>query len=97
MQPVLTDEFTASPGWGRLSTTAQRVLVAVLELSFRRDGGWAVDSTAREMSDWFGRELSTTPATILGVLRELEAAGYLCKGRSGAGSRFVVKAPVVER
>ena len=69
----------------------------MLELAFRRDAGWAVDSTPKEMSDWFGRELRTPPAAILAGLRELEAAGYLCRGRGGTGSRFIVKAPLVER
>lgn len=94
MQPALTAEFTASPEWNSLSTLAQGVLQGVLELAFRRDSGWAVESTPKEMSNWFGRELSTTPATILVVLRELEAAGLLCQGRSGSRSRFVVKAPI---
>ena len=97
LQPALTAEFTASAGWLGLSAPARGVLRGVLELAFRRDGGWSVDSTPKEMSQWFGRELSMPPATILEVLRELEGAGYLCKGRSAVGCRFVVRAPVEAR
>jgi hypothetical protein len=97
LQPELTSEFMESAEWGRLSADAQGVLRGVLQLAFRRDGDWSVESTPKEMSDWFGRELSRTPATIVAVLRELEAAGYLRKGRSSFGCRFVVKAPIVER
>jgi hypothetical protein len=97
VQPALTDEFTASAGWLGLSAPAQGVLRGVLELVFRRDGDWSVEGTAKDLSVWFGRELSTMPATILAGLRELEAAGYLCKGRSALGCRFIVKAPIVER
>lgn len=96
MQPSLTAEFVESEEWGALSESARGVLRGMLELAFRRPGGWAVDSTPKEMSQWFGRELGLPPAEILGGLKELEEAGHLSKGRMGTGTRYVVKAPVEE-
>lgn len=97
MQPELTHEFIASAEWDRLSEDAQGVLRGVLELAFRRDGAWSVEGTPKQMGEWFGRELGQPPARIQVVLRELEEAGYLCRGRGPLSSRFVVKAPVVSR
>ena len=97
MQPALTDSFTQSPEWQRLSAAAQGVLRGVLVLAIHRDGEWGVDGSARDMSDWFGRELGMAPGVILAGLRELEGAGYLRKGRRGMVNRFIVGAPLIER
>lgn len=96
MQPSLAESFTASPEWLRLSAPARGVLRGVLELAIHRDGEWSVDGTSKELSDWFGRELSMPPMKILAGLRELDEAGYLRKGRRGFGNRFVLTAPLVE-
>lgn len=96
MQPSLTAEFTESAAWGALSAPARGVLEGMLELAFRRAGGWAVDSSAKEMSQWFGRELGLPPADILAGLRELEAGGYLAKSSMGTVMRYVVKVPLEE-
>lgn len=94
MQPSLSPTFVGSAEWSRLSTAAQGVLQGLLELAIMRDGQWCVDGTPKELSDWFGRELSIAPARILVVLRELDEAGYLRKGRRGFTSRFVLAAPL---
>jgi hypothetical protein len=94
VQPTLSPTFVSSPGWSRLSPAAQGVLKGILELAIHRDGAWCVDGTPKELSDWFGRELSLAPAKILGVLRELDDAGYLRKGRRGVSSRFILSAPL---
>lgn len=96
MQPLLTEAFTESAAWGAMSESARGVLEGILELAFRRASGWAVDSSAKEMSQWFGAELGLPPADILGGLRELEASGYLTKTSIGIGTRYVVRAPLEE-
>lgn len=96
LQPVLTETFTGSAAWGSMSASARGVLEGMLELAFRRANGWAVDSSAKEMSQWFGAELGLPPAEILGGLRELEEGGYLTKSSMGTGMRYVVKAPLEE-
>lgn len=96
LQPFLTAAFTESAAWGAMSESARGVLKGMLELAFRRAAGWTVDSSAKEMSQWFGAELGLPPAEILGGLRELEAGGFLSKSSTGMGMRYVVQAPLDE-
>src|SRR5688572_21881674 len=97
LQPVLTGTFLASPQWDRLAPPARGLLQGLLGLAIGRDGEWFVDATPKELADWFGPELQVKPAAIYGVLRELDEAGWLRKGRRGFGNRFVLAPSIVAR
>ncbi|MEX2218897.1 MAG: hypothetical protein WD749_09070 [Phycisphaerales bacterium] len=97
--PQLETGFVQTERWLRLSEAAKAALEGMLQFAIFRQVEWTIDGTRRQVAEWLGPETGLGITTIQGGMAELELAGLLRKGRSGAGgpAGFVIAAPLVER
>lgn len=94
----LESTFLASDRWRTLSAGGKAALSGMLQFAVFKQVEWTVEGSPGQMAEWLGSESGLGKKAIQDGLTELELAGLLKKGRSGAvGSRYVVAAPVVGR
>lgn len=97
MQPTIEPAFMNSPKWQSLSPAAKATLQGILQFATRRHCDWVVEGTPKQLGEWIGPETNTEPAQVVSAIRELSTAGCLRRGRTNAGSAFIVAAPVNDR
>jgi hypothetical protein len=97
MQPALEDSFMKSVKWQALSPAARCTLQGLLQFATRRHCDWVVEGTPKQIGEWIGPETNIEPSQVVTAIRELSTAGCLRRGRTNAGSAFIVAAPVDDR
>jgi hypothetical protein len=97
MQPTIEETFMESSKWQALSPAARSTLQGLLQFATRRHCDWVVEGTPKQLGDWIGPEANIEPSHVVSAIRELSTAGCLKRGRTNAGSAFIVAAPVNDR